>query len=131
MYNGLILCPESEVKIMPKEGDPRKGIQRPVSRLDSLLPESQALSASERLTAKLELIMQDPDLNLQLGGILSQLIVPGQVEQGTLSQEQAGRVYNAIIDRTLDAMLTPEQREQAEIDARSRSRQKLSPFSGW
>jgi len=108
-------------------GDPH--LAKPVSKIDAIMdPETIGMS---RLTAKLELIMRDEDLDYALGSYVCQLIVPGMLGQHILTQEQADRI-NKASSETLEASLTPEQLERVERETEaSIVRDKRSPFARW
>ena len=95
--------------------------QESSSREHALFPSELAtLPKGERLTAKLELIMKDADLNLTLGTYMSQVKLPGMVEQRELTQEQAERIRQAgaeTFEKIAEALLTPGQRQEADIAA--------------
>ncbi len=110
--------------------------QESSSQEHTLFPqELAALPIDERLTTKLEAIMRDPDLALELGVYIRDLALPGLVKN-TITQEQADRVWKAY-GETLDAMMTPEMRSDVEealrheLWAEKQGRRKESEFARW
>lgn len=63
-------------------------------------PASRRRLWADRVTEKLEEALRDPDLNVALGGYVSQMIVPALVSQGKLTPEQGDRVIE-VTRRTL------------------------------
>lgn len=108
-------------------------LQGPGKPQDIIAPVGRRESDSERLTEKLEQAMRDPDLNLALGGYVSNLIVPGLVGQRTLSGEQAARIERAT-QETLDVIAEglPQPTAAVHTNAVGSVRsEKLSEFARW
>lgn len=75
---------------------------------------------AERITQKLATIMCDPDLVFELAPAMQDLILPGMVGTGVISQRQADRVL-AAADETMDSLLTPEQKAEIAMGLEQRA----------
>lgn len=73
---------------------------------------AQCKADSDELAAKLENLVSDAVLNRALGSYMSQLIVPGLLAHGLLSEDQACRVLDAN-RRTIEQIADPRLSAQA------------------
>ncbi len=77
--------------------------QRKPSLLDVVLhTEARGMSRSQRVAAKLEMFVRDPDMNSILGVDLLGNILEEQQRLGVINREQAGRIALAsVVERTI------------------------------
>lgn len=79
--------------------------------------------------SKLQGIMRDPELAVEIGGPIEIITFPGLVASGKLTEEEA-RGLSRLRSDALSSLLTPEQQAQADIDANRRAR-RASEVSGY
>ncbi|MCL5433227.1 MAG: hypothetical protein M1524_03905 [Patescibacteria group bacterium] len=117
----------------PQSGVGQEPTQQTMSRLDAMLgSEATRMSKSERLTAKFEMIVQDPDMAVAIGLDIRDHLVQG-THASEFSEEQKEKVREALSE-TLDSLLTPEQRTEAARETELYMEKygpggKVSPFS--
>ncbi len=134
----------SERRKQVRLGEPISYKERPpeypptrASSLDVVLGPAavEEMTESERLAAKLGVIVRDQDMAFLLGGVIMDITVPGLfhavADSRRLTSEQVAGLHSALSETMTAALppMTPEEQAQADFETAYR-RRKPTIFSG-
>lgn len=93
----------------------------PIEGESDLSPENSEKSEKQRrLAYKLEDILSDPELALEIGNILVQIALPSLDQGGRITFGQHADLVQ-VYENTMNSLLTPEQKEEVDKEEEFRA----------